>query len=304
MVDLSKFDYVVAYGIGQYYGHIMNRYKDRFRFDYLCDINWEKMGEAADGIPVISPEKLQKLNNVFVVVFAGNPRNENSIVVSLREKNLPYANVREFLPCQIVTGKMLKKMSSPYCDEIGNVIEFYPDIEESVCINFLGNNNHVKIGKRVSIGRLLIDCGCEGQCFIGDGTEIEEAKFIVTNGKIQLGEDCLVAYKTVIRNHDTHHIFDSKNGERINVSEDVVIGNHVWLGYGATILKGTEIGSNSVVGTQAVVKGKYPKEVIIAGNPANIVRENVCWSKDNTCYYDRKCLSECNAQEAKKYLER
>jgi len=54
----------------------------------------------------------------------------------------------------------------------------------------------------------------------------------------------------------------------------IVIGRNVWIGNNAIILKGTEIGDNSVIGAGAVVTGgKLPSNVVIAGNPARILKE-------------------------------
>jgi acetyltransferase-like isoleucine patch superfamily enzyme len=43
------------------------------------------------------------------------------------------------------------------------------------------------------------------------------------------------------------------------------------------ILKGTTIGSGSVVAAGSVVKGEFPSNVLIGGNPARILKENVNW---------------------------
>ncbi len=53
----------------------------------------------------------------------------------------------------------------------------------------------------------------------------------------------------------------------------VAIGNNVFIGTGAIILKGTTIGDNSVVGAGAIVKGTFEAGSILAGNPARVVRQ-------------------------------
>ena len=52
----------------------------------------------------------------------------------------------------------------------------------------------------------------------------------------------------------------------------MVIGNNVWVGAQAVILKGVTIGDDSVVGTSAVVTSDVPAGVVVAGNPARIVK--------------------------------
>ena len=57
---------------------------------------------------------------------------------------------------------------------------------------------------------------------------------------------------------------DGRNG--------IIIGDNVWIGDHATILKGVTIGDNSVVGAGAVVTQPVPANVVVAGNPAKIVK--------------------------------
>jgi len=53
---------------------------------------------------------------------------------------------------------------------------------------------------------------------------------------------------------------------------DTVIGNDVWLGYGATVLPGVTIGDGAIVGAKAVVSRDVPPYAIVAGNPARVAR--------------------------------
>lgn len=53
-----------------------------------------------------------------------------------------------------------------------------------------------------------------------------------------------------------------------------MIGEGCFLGANSIILKGTTLGKNVIVGAGSVVCGSFPDNVIIAGNPARIVKEN------------------------------
>ena len=78
---------------------------------------------------------------------------------------------------------------------------------------------------------------------------------------------------------DSHAIYNS-SGERTNVAHDVIIGEHVWIGYRATLLKGARIANGSVVGTGSVITKEFMREnSIIVGNPAKVVKDNIIWNK-------------------------
>lgn len=306
MVELKNYKNIIGYGIGQYYDFVKEAIPDDIQVDFLSDMRWEDFGGTYNNIPVISPDRMAEIENAIVVVFSGNKRTSQSINSMLDKKGLPYIHVSQIIVTDIsITGKELKERfgNGYYEDSLNNKIIFSEDIEESIVIHFLGRNNEIYIGNMVSSGPLSISCGNNGCCKIGANTEIESAKILVTNGTIEVGEYCLVSTGVVIRNHDSHHIFDKNTGKRINFAGNIHIGNHVWIGEGVTLLGSASIGDNSIVGTKAVTSASFPKEVIIAGNPAKVVREKVCWSKDSTEYYNRESLENCLAQEASLFFE-
>lgn len=54
---------------------------------------------------------------------------------------------------------------------------------------------------------------------------------------------------------------------------DVIIGNDVWIGYGATIMSGVTIGDGAVIGSNALVAKNVDPYTIVAGNPAELIRQ-------------------------------
>lgn len=102
-------------------------------------------------------------------------------------------------------------------------------------------------------------------CLILPGVRIQSA------ARIEIGDDCMVAAGAYITDADWHGLYDRthEGGARA----PVVLEKNVWIGEGACVLKGVTIGENSVVGARAVVAEDVPANVVVAGNPARIVKE-------------------------------
>ncbi|GHV88631.1 hypothetical protein AGMMS50267_09910 [Spirochaetia bacterium] len=90
----------------------------------------------------------------------------------------------------------------------------------------------------------------------------------------------MLSYNINVLTSDAHLIFDKNTKEKINQNKDIIIGNHVWIGMNAMILKGVEIKDNSIIGAYSLVTKKFCNEnIIVAGNPAKIIKENIEWQR-------------------------
>lgn len=95
--------------------------------------------------------------------------------------------------------------------------------------------------------------------------------------KIHIGEDGLFATNVQVRTSDSHSITDME-GKRVNIANDVSIGNHVWIATDSVVLKGSNVPNNCVVGTMSLVNRQFEEEnCVYAGNPAKKVKENTNW---------------------------
>jgi len=93
---------------------------------------------------------------------------------------------------------------------------------------------------------------------------------------ISIGDGTAIARGVFIYDSDQHKIL-GENDKQTNLSAPVVIGNHVWIGVGAVILKGVTIGDGAVIAAGAVVTRSIPAGCIAAGNPAKVIKRNVVW---------------------------
>lgn len=164
----------------------------------------------------------------------------------------------------------------------GNTIEAgrYAELYDS-SLQVVGDDNLLRLGSRVR-AHLKVDFHTSGACLdIGDRTTAVALQAALHEPRtLRLGKDCQLAAAIYITVSDTHSIVDLDTGEPINAGQDVVIGDHVWLGYRAVVLKGAKIGSGSVVGTCAVVTSEIPENCVAVGNPARVVRRNVTWTRE------------------------
>ncbi len=93
--------------------------------------------------------------------------------------------------------------------------------------------------------------------------------------QIEIGEDVAIAENVTIRDSDNHLIISNPNFQK---TAPIKIGNHVWIGMNATILKGVTIGDGAIIAAGAVVTKDVPERCLVGGVPAGIIKKNVEWS--------------------------
>ena len=185
--------------------------------------------------------------------------------------------------------------------KLGGVVK-NPRILNGIRVKFVGDNSTLEIynpralrGSKFVIGaanNIKIAPGCSGAITvygghhsvieIGENSALAKTRFIlagVDNASITVGRDCLFANGVLLYGSDTHQILDKNHKQILNdCKKSLEIGNHVWCGVNAIILKGSKIPDNSIVGAGAVVSRRFDvPNVIIAGNPARVVREDIDW---------------------------
>ncbi len=149
-------------------------------------------------------------------------------------------------------------------------------IFHDISIVIRGNFNKLYLGKGIYTMTLEL-IGDNNSITIGDNCTIFNSFMTAQDSKrIVIGEGCLFANPTYIRTTDHHPIFNAE-GQRINLSEDVIIGDRVWLATQINVLKGSRIDSDVVVGVGAVVTGHIPANSVAAGIPARVVRSGTTW---------------------------
>jgi acetyltransferase-like isoleucine patch superfamily enzyme len=137
----------------------------------------------------------------------------------------------------------------------------------------IGRNARVRFGRWVWIGHgTKIRCH-EGEVRIGDKTVIGQECTISAYQHVSIGEQCIIADRVMMIDFD-HNVAEVERPIRAQgiYKRDVRVGNNVWIGYGAQILRGVSVGDNAIVGASAVVTKDVPANAVVAGAPARMIR--------------------------------
>jgi acetyltransferase-like isoleucine patch superfamily enzyme len=146
---------------------------------------------------------------------------------------------------------------------------------------FIGRGVRIQIGRRgrLILGRWVwlgrgtkIRCH-EGEVEIGAKTVLGEDCTISAYQHISIGEQCIIADRVMMIDFD-HNVTEVEQPIRLQgiYKRDVQVGNNVWIGYGAQILRGVIVGDNAIIGATAVVSKDVPANAVVAGVPARVIR--------------------------------
>ena len=148
-------------------------------------------------------------------------------------------------------------------------------------IAFIGPGVAIQIGRRgrVELGRwswvghgTKIRCH-EGLVAIGAKTVLGQECTISAYQHVSIGRECVIADRVMLIDFD-HGMIEVERPIRLQgiYKRDVRVGNNVWIGYGACILRGVTVGDNCVIGTSTVVTKDVPGNAVVGGVPARVLR--------------------------------
>lgn len=111
---------------------------------------------------------------------------------------------------------------------------------------------------------------------IGDRSVIGMRSGIVAHESVVIGDDVWFGQEVYVT--DANHGYQDPEtpiGRQLGAHEPVRIGSGTWIGHGAVILPGTNLGRNVVVAAGSVVRGDIADHSVIGGVPARVIRRYV-----------------------------
>jgi acetyltransferase-like isoleucine patch superfamily enzyme len=129
--------------------------------------------------------------------------------------------------------------------------------------------------------------GEKGKCTVGNFTLLNGA-LVMAEERIEIGSYCLISWNVGIADSDFHPLEPTRRLIDARAlapflkdrpprppleTAPVIIGDNVWIGMNAVILKGVTIGENSVVAAGSIVSKNVPPNTVVAGNPAVVVKQ-------------------------------
>ena len=151
--------------------------------------------------------------------------------------------------------------------------------------NIRGDNDCIVVGADSIIRGELLTFAHGGRielgtwCYVGEGSRIWSA------ASVRIGDRVLIAHGVNIFDNLTHpvdpvarhkqiqEIFKTGHPRELDLDErPIVIGDDAWVGAGAFLMRGVQIGARAIVAAGAVVTKDVAEGTVVAGNPARVIR--------------------------------
>ena len=147
-------------------------------------------------------------------------------------------------------------------------------IDNNVVLDAKGSDSHISLGDSVYVGNCTIVSCASGVIEIGNDVSIGPNCMIrVGIGPVKIGSHITIgAHTVIISGSPNYALTDSLMKHQVGSVKGISMGNDIWIGVGARIIDGVNIGDGSVIGAGAVVIRDVEEKTIVAGVPAKVIK--------------------------------
>ena len=133
------------------------------------------------------------------------------------------------------------------------------------------NAGRMEIGDRFRTkGRVVLSCDEGASLIIGNNVFINDGTEVAATCRVSIGDGVLIGPAVHFMDSDYHDLYDiTKPGK----AAPIEVGNGVWIGARALILKGVQIGDRAVIAAGAIVTKDVPAGTLVGGNPAKVIKQ-------------------------------
>lgn len=200
---------------------------------------------------------------------------KNNIVLIIDENG----KQRKLKYCEKIAGLQIRIIGSN-----NTIIIEQPSVFKDAYINMeYSYNSFLNIKKTPNfMWTVKLANGINQQFLFGENSSTSwygQVHILDSNAGVKIGNDCMISGNIMIFASDAHTIYSIENKKVLNkVTSHVVIDDNCWIAHSAKFLKNARIAKNCIVANSAIVTKEFKEEnVILAGNPAKIVKRNVNW---------------------------
>jgi acetyltransferase-like isoleucine patch superfamily enzyme len=142
--------------------------------------------------------------------------------------------------------------------------------------------SQVKVGRNVMFSsQSAIHAASYTRIDIGANCTLGWRLTMYAYAPIEIGAGCMLATGIYAASGAAHDIATASG---LKAPKKIVLGERVWIGWGAQLLAGAELGDGSMAASGSIVNKAFAPRSLVAGSPAKVIAEGIEWSRDYTAY--------------------